>query len=91
MQEPNSSDKNQLSDLLNTSLTARSQRRPGDQESQSTQRHIELLGEMGIGRTSMSEHSGFNNPVAYCTRPSVNPDLPFKSLASVFIKKSDHQ
>lgn len=35
----------------------------------------------------MSARSGFNNPEAYCAHPSVNLDLPFKSLASMFIKK----
>lgn len=39
----------------------------------------------------MSVCSGFNNPNAYCACPSVNTDLPFKSPASMFIKKSDDQ
>lgn len=38
----------------------------------------------------MPAHSGFNNPDEYCASLSVNLDLPFKSLASVFIKKLDH-
>lgn len=44
-----------------------------------------------IRRTSVSACSEFNNPNAYRIHSSVNPDLPFKSLASMFIKKSDRQ
>lgn len=70
------------------SMKSKASRRSGALAAQCS---IEPLGGMGVGRTLMSAHSGFNNPDTYYAHPSVNPDLLFKSLASMFIKKSDHQ